>query len=349
MDANQVKQELTENDLLTLLTEFGAEPQEHGSSYFCRTICHNPAHTGKHKLIYYKESRMFRCYSDNCGSMDIYGLVGRIMDMDFFNSFKYICMKFGFSYGGDYVPGETIDTSFFNKFKKRNPKTEMKALDGKILNSYHELYHKSWVDDGISTKSMKKFGIRFSIMDNQIIIPHYDIDGNLIGVRARNLNKEVVDLGMKYIPVYWKRNVLKHPTGAALYGLNVTKPNIEKYKTIILFEAEKSVLMLDTMMPDFSIGVCISGSSLSNEQLDIIKKLDVNEVVIAMDKEFVEVGSPEEKFYAEKIKAGFIDKLSPYFRISVIWDTKSLTDEKSSPTDHGAETFKILFENRIYI
>jgi len=194
---------------------------------------------------------------------------------------------------------------------------------------------------------MKKFGIKYSILSNQIIIPHHDIDGNLIGVRARNLNEELVDDGKKYMPVYYKNEVLKHPTGAALYGLNLTRKDIERYKTIILFESEKSVLQLDTMLPDMSIGVCISGSSLTYHQLDILKKLDIEEVVVALDKEFTEIGSQEEKFYAEKVKNVFLDKLTPYYRVSVIWDTDNLLGEKESPTDRGLDTFKKLFENRL--
>jgi hypothetical protein len=77
--------------------------------------------------------------------------------------------------------------------------------------------------------------------------------------------------------------------------------------------------------------------------------LDIDEVIIAMDKEFSEIGSQEEKFYAEKIKNVFIDKLKPYFRISVIWDLNNLLDEKDSPTDKGKEVFKSLFENRIAV
>lgn len=346
MDANEVKQILSDNDLISLLNDLGAEPQRMGNNIHCKTICHS-GH--KHKLIYFGDSRMFRCFTDSCGSMDIYGLVGRVMDLDFYNSFKYVCMKFGISYQGGFAESDRIDTSFFQKFKKQKEKINLKKLNKNILNSYWNLYHQSWIDDGISVSSMKKFGIKFSISDNQIIIPHYDIDGNLIGVRARNLNPELVEDGKKYMPVYWKKEVLKHPTGAALYGLNVTKESIEQCKTVILFESEKSVLQLDTMLPDMSIGVCLSGSNMTYHQLDILKTLNVDEVIIALDKEFEEVGSPEEKFYAQKITNVFIDKLSPYYRTSVIRDTEGLLDLKDSPTDKGLKVFSKLFEQRIVV
>jgi len=346
VDANEIKQTLSNNDLISFLNDLGAEPQRKGNNIHCKTICHN-GH--KHKLIYFGDSKLFRCFTGNCGSMDIYGLVGRVMDLDFYDSFKYVCMKFGISYKSEFFESDRIDNSFFQKFKKKKEKIDLKKLDKKILDSYWDLYHKSWIDDGISINSMKKFSIKFSIMDNQIIIPHFDIDGNLIGVRARNLNPELVEDGKKYMPACWKKKVLKHPTGESLYGLNITKENVEKYKTIILFESEKSVLQLDTMIPNMSIGACLSGSNMTFHQLDILKTLNIDEVIIALDKEYEEVGSQEEKFYAQKITRVFIDKLAPYYRTSVIWDTEGLLDLKDSPTDKGLEVFSKLFEQRIVV
>jgi hypothetical protein len=347
LDANEVKEILSENDIISLLEDLGAEPRPQGNNIVCKTVCH---HGGKHKLIYFGEGKSFRCFTDSCGSMDIFGLVGRVMNLDFYQSFRYVCMKFGISYQGNTtLDSDKVDTSFFQKFKKQKEKIQLKLLPKNILNTFYELYHRIWINDGISIRTMKRFGIKFSIGQNQIIIPHFDIDGNLIGVRARNLNEEVVDQGKKYMPIYYHGEVLKHPTGAALYGLHLTKEQIEQYKTVILFESEKSVLQLDTMLPDMSIGVCISGSSMTYHQLDILKKLDIEEVIIALDKEFEEVGSPEEKFYAEKIKTVFLDKLTPYYRCSVMWDVHGLIELKDSPTDKGPEVFKQLFEQRIVI
>lgn len=347
MNANDVKEMLSGNDILSLLEDLGAEPQSQGSNIVCKTVCH---HGNKKKLIYFNDSKSFRCFTDRCGSMDIFGLVGRVMHLDFPQSYRYVCMKFGISYQvGQATETDKVEMSFFQKFKKHKEKIELKILSNKILNSYYDLYHKLWIKDGISTRSMKKFGIKYSILDHQIIIPHYDHIGNLIGVRARNLNEDLVEDGKKYMPVYWKKEVLKHPTGAALYGLHLTKEQIQKHRTVILFESEKSVLQLDTMLPERSIGVCLSGSSMTNHQLDILKQMDIDEVIIALDKEFEEVGSQEEKFYAEKVTSVFLDKLTPYYRTSVIWDTEGLLELKESPTDKGLEVFQKLYENRILI
>ena len=347
MKANDVREMLNENDIFSLLTDLGAEPKITGNAITSKTVCHNTAHTGSHKLIYYQESKLFHCYT-GCGSMDIFGLVRKVLDLDFYSSFRYICTKFGISHFNATIGFEDkIDMSFFQKFKNQKEKIILNKLPIEILQSYYDLYHQCWLEDGINILTMKDFNIKFSINNNQIIIPHYDLENNLIGVRARNLNQEIIDRGQKYMPVYYHNKVLKHPTGANLYGLNLNRKKIEKYKTIILVESEKSVMQLNSMLPEMSIGVAICGGSLTTYQLEILKQLEIEEVVIGLDKEFEEIGSDLEKFYAQKIKSMFIDKLLPYFKCSVIWDIDNLLNLKESPTDRGLETFNKLFLKRI--
>jgi hypothetical protein len=349
LTADKVKEMLSTHDILSLLEEFGAEPKESGNIIIAKTICHNAPHAGKHKLYYYPNKKLFHCYTE-CGTFDVFGLIGKILNLDFYGSYKYICLKFGISlYDENYQSGDYVDISFFKDFYKEKETINLTIYPSNILNTYYDLYHRAWIDEGISIETMKKFNIKFCIGNNQIIIPHYNIDGKLVGVRARNLNPELVEEGKKYIPVYCKGQLLNHPTGANLFGLNITRKQIEKYHTAILFEAEKSVMQLETMLPDMSIGVCVSGSNLTTYQLEILKQLDIKEVIIALDKEFTEVGSNEEKFYAEKIQSGFINKLLPYFQCSIIWDCNNLLDYKNSPTDKGIEVFQELFKKRIYV
>ena len=39
-------------------------------------------------------------------------------------------------------------------------------------------HYVEWTYENISDATMERFGIRYSALDNKIIIPHYDIDGN---------------------------------------------------------------------------------------------------------------------------------------------------------------------------
>lgn len=344
MDAKDVKDILTLDDMVDLLHELNASPIKKGNVIYCRTICHGG---NRRKLIYYDDTKTFSCFTDSCGhGFDVFILVGKVFGMDFTSAFRYVCSKFRIQAGEVGVGTNRVDTSFIKKFKKKTL-TVIDEINKSVLNSFYKFYHKSWIEDGISVETMKKFDIRYSIMMNKIIIPHYDMDGKLLGVRGRALEQDEIDAGKKYMPIFHKNEVLKHPTGANIYGVNVTKEAIRKYKTIILFESEKGPQQLDTMWPDMSIGGGISGSALSHEQILIMQKLGVEHVVLALDKEWE--NEHEEKFYKKKIASGFIDKLRPYFSVSVLWDNEGLLDLKDAPTDKGKDVFEKLWKNQIHV
>lgn len=345
--AAEVKDLLKTDDIVDLLYELNAEPIKRNGEVHCRTICHGG---DKHKLIYFPESNNFSCFTGNCGqNMDIFVLVGRIFNLDFPTSFRYICGKFNIRNEGSFNPADMVDTGFIKKFKKKEPEHKLSAIPTIVLNRYYNLQHKLWVEDGISLKTMRKFDILFSIRENKIIIPHFDIENRLLGVRGRALNQDEIDNGKKYMPVYHpKYGVLKHATGGNLYGINVNKEKIKETKSVILVEAEKGVQQIDSF--NFTIpGLGVSGSSLSDEQIKILVDLGVENVVLSLDKEFEEVGSQEELFYKKKIMSSFLNKLMPYFHVSIIWDKEGLIDHKSSPTDYGLEIFKKMYNSRIIV
>jgi DNA primase len=347
MDASQLKELLNKQDIFDLLVELGGEPKYTNDLIYSRTICHNGQ---KHKLIYYPNTNQFHCFTDCQCSYDIFSLIQKIYDIDFPTAFRYVAGKFGIDTTNfNYSPADAVDTSFIRKFQKKEPQYVLKKIPKTLLNSFYKLYHHNWVEDGISIETMKKFGVLFSIKDNKIIIPHFDPDGRLIGIRGRALNPEEIEAGRKYMPIFHKGEVRKHPTGANIYGLHVTKEQVIRHKTIILFESEKGPMQLDTMLPNMSIGGGISGSALTNEQVKILLSLGIEHVVLGLDKEFEKNGTEEEKFYKEKIKSGFIDKLYPYFHVSVLWDTKGLLNLKDAPTDRGKDIFLELWNNKIHI
>lgn len=345
MNAAEVKELLTTDDIVDLLHELNAEPIRKGNEVTCRTICHS-GH--KHKLVYYTDAKTFSCFTDDCGrGMDIFVLVGKVFGCDFPTSFRYICGKFGIRGDGEYLSADHVDTTFIRKFKKKEPQHVLTSIPKTLLNSFYKLYHKFWIEDGITTKTMKKFNILFSIRENKIIIPHFDVEDRLLGIRGRSLNQEEVDAGKKYMPVFLHGEVRKHPTGGNIYGLNKTKKDVIKHKTIILFESEKAVMQLDSMLPEMSIGGAISGSSLTNEQVKILHSLNIEHVVLALDREFT--SKDDEIFYKQKIMSGFVNKLIPYFKVSIMWDNEDLLKLKDAPTDQGVEVFLQLWRNKIFI
>lgn len=352
----EIVEQLTIENIISILEEVGAEPKEQGGKIIARTVCHNSAHEGKHKLEFYTDNKLFHCYTE-CGTLNIFDVVMKSLHMEFKEALNYICKMSGidnnnltgFQNGFSKNVDEETE-NFFNRFKtkERAVVEPFKVLNENILYYYYPFYHYTWIKDGIEIPTMRKFGIKYDIENNRIIIPHRDIEGSLIGVRARNLNEIDILEGRKYMPIYHKgKDLLNHATGNNLYGIFENKEDINNVKTIILMESEKGVMQLDSF--NMPYGVAISGSTLSIEQIDLIKQLNVTEVILALDKEFNTIGDELENIYANKVKKSFIDKLKLYFKLSIVWDTQDLLDYKDSPTDKGKEVFEKLLKERVFI
>lgn len=350
-NAKKVKEAISSNDMYSLLDSLGGEPVTIGNTIESRTICHNGSHNGKRKLIYYSDSHSFHCYTE-CHSIDIFNIVMQVLGIDDFpEAVRYVMNYFGISNSDVEVVEGAEDYSFLNKFKKTQEvgKIEYEHLDMDVLDSYYPWFHESWKQEGISPALRNKYLTHYSIVENKIIIPHRDPDGNLIGVRGRALNENEIAQGRKYMPVTVKGKILRHLIGGNLYGIYENKDMIKKHKTVILFEAEKSVQMLNSFMPEFSVGLAVCGSSFTQEQAQLIFDLEVDNVVIAMDKEFIELGDKKDLFHRKKVRQVFGDKLTNRCNVSIMWDTENLLDFKDSPTDKGKEVFLKMYENRIFI
>lgn len=345
-----IKKSISSDDMFSLLTELGAEPKDAENAIECLTICHGG---DSHKLIYYKNSNNFVCYT-NDGTFDIFKLVSLVKNISFNESIDWIKTRFNL---GKPIIGQfkhnienhksLVDNPLknINIIKKEN--NILKPLNENILNVFYEYYYSGWLKEGITKKVLNQFEIKYSIIDNQIIIPHRDYEGNLIGVRARNLNKYLIDEGKKYIPIFYNGKSYKYQTGLNLYGIYQNKNIINKTHQVILFEAEKSVMKMNSFY-GISNSLALNGTMLSNYQVDLLNNLDINEVIIAVDKEFDDYTSDEAKIYASKIESIF-KKLMNKYTVSIIWDKNNLLKRKDSPVDEGKSIFEKLIKDRIFL
>lgn len=347
MTPKQIIEILTDEDVINILSDLTEKhPRKHKDGLiFMTDICHGG---DSFKLYYYSKSKTFHCFSGCNKNYSIFDLIMKKLECEFPQALNYVCMKLGLSVS-NFSTGfheRKVDNSFINRFKKQEKKTEIEIRDKSVLNSFYNMCHQSWIDDFINIETMIKFGIKFDIESYRIIIPHFDINDNLIGVRCRNLKSELVAEGKKYMPIVVNEVLYNYPTSMNLYGINFNKHNIKKYKKVIIFESEKSVLQHGSFYEN-SIAVAISGSSLHSYQTEMLRNLDVEEVILALDKEFT--NEIEEQEYKEKIQHSFINQLAPYFNVSIIWDTKDKLEYKMSPTDNGKEIFEELYKAKIMV
>jgi hypothetical protein len=347
MNCYDLVNQLTPKDIIELMTKLGADRyKETKDAILFPTICHNiDSDEASLKLYYYKDTHLFYCYTED-GPMSIFRFMEqyyetRQMEYDWFEDIYSVL----FSMSSINIANR-VDNNFQNlreKFEKRQAQVLPEFSPG-VLDVFVKNYPIEWLKDGISKEAMDKFGILYSISQNKIVIPHYDINNRLIGIRGRALNDWEVDNFGKYMPMKIEKTWYSHPLSLNLYGLNLTKENIKKYGICYLFESEKAVLQLEGFsIPNCGAAVC--GSNFNKYQLDILlKECSPREIIICFDNEEL----PNKDDYFRKLKAT-AERYSNYCNFSFIYDKNKLLELKDSPTDKGEEIFKELLQRRVRI
>lgn len=358
LDLESILNSLTVEDVIKIMSDLGSTTyKREGNTLILESICHG---SGSHKLYYYHDAterypaRMCHCYSQCSCSYNLIQLVRRIKHCSFYEALSYIANITGNVYFSsiESPPTELIDDfSFIRKFKKKNRQEIpiLKELNEHILELFAPYPYVGWLEEGISIAVMQEFEIGYFGRDNAITIPHRDIDGRLVGVRERFIDSIDIETIGKYVPVKIEGEFLRHPLGNTFYGIYQNQNAIRKYKTVILFEGEKSVLLSHTYfgVDDCSLGVC--GSNLTSIQIKILLEvLGVETVIICFDKEYKDANSIKADAYRNKIYK-LIKPLVSRCNVDVVWDTDGLIEEKDSPIDKGKDTYLHLLNDRKHI
>ena len=183
-------------------------------------------------------------------------------------------------------------------------------------------------------------GIKYNPINGSILIPHYDNNNRLVGIRQRTLVAEDEVYG-KYRPArFGPQQLCNHPLAFNLYGLNVAKDNIVALRTAIVVEGEKAVMQYISYFGTKSnICVAVCGSSLSKYQFQLLLDCGIEELVIGFDKDFEDFNSEDYKKVEEKLLKLY-NKYNPYVNVSFLFDSKNDTlGYKSSPLDCGKDAF----------
>lgn len=364
-DKDMLKSELTIEEIKTILTELGVQHIEshlEKGHIITNTICHNIS-DGKMKLYYYINDMIFRCYTD-CGSnFDVFDLVIKNyalkgVEINLTGAINWILRTLGKTneyitrpegFGYSYVSRREELDWLDSLMVKKPVNIEMKVHSEYTLKLFSSKPHPLFLSDNISEKTMKKYEIMYYEKSNRIVIPHRSHDtGELIGLKSRSLNFEDIDNGYKYIPLKIQNVQYSYPTFQNLYGLYQNKDFIKKIRKVVIFESEKSVMQFETYFPNQNFSVALCGSSISKQQVEMLINLGVQEIIIALDKEFTVLNTKEANIYEEKLER-LCSMFSSYTKVSMIWDRWKLLDLKDSPSDKGKEVFVELFKMRTTI
>lgn len=363
----EIKEQLSIEDYMELLTEWGGEPEYTNFGIISATICHNHSSDGgSRKLYWYSNSGLFHCYT-GCEepSFDIFQMVIKVAkiqwneDYDLNAAVRWIARRFGIS--GTAVSGEDEfqleDWKLFagyDRIKDIEVSTatfiSLKEYDNSILDKFnYNIKITPWLKEGISQEIMEKARIGYYPGKDQITIPHYDLKGRFIGLRGRTVCKEEAELYGKYRPMKIYNQLYNHPLGFNLYGLSWSKDNIKVLEKAIVFESEKSCLLYGSYFGwENNISVACCGSNLSSYQIQLLKSIGAKEIIVAFDRQFQEIGDKEYKHLVKNLTK-INNKNNQSILISFIFDKNMITNYKASPIDEGPEKFLKLFKERIIL
>ena len=358
LDKDEIKNALTPEQIFKILEDFGGDPEMKNDCIICRTICHNPPHEGSKKLYYFFNTRLFICFT-SCGTFDIFDLIIKIKkqigeEWSLYNSMTFVVNYFlGFIDNLHFKKSDNQDWKIIERWESANsnitPTTvTLDEVDGSFLKNLPQPRILDWEREGINYRILQRNNVHYDGSVDGIIIPHYDIDNRLIGIRERALSEQDIEYG-KYRPLRYNGILYNHPLGYNLYNLNNSKKNIQAMRTAILYEGEKSCMCHASLFGeenDISIASC--GSSITTYQIRLLLKNNVKELVIAFDRQYQEIGDKEWEQWVKKLTS-FNDKYGHYLQISYVFDTGKLLDYKDSPIDKGKDVFLQLFKERIYI
>lgn len=363
-DKVEIKDSLSSENIFELLVDFGGDPEYSSFGILCSTICHNPPGEGSRKLYFYDNSHLFRCYTGCDSYFDIFELVIKVAkiqwdkDYDLNDAVRWVAQRFGIS--GENVEEDECKQledwkilATYDKIQElevKDKKVVLKTYNEDILSRFnYNVKIGPWLNEGISQEALDQAMIGFYPGGDQITIPHFDINGRFIGLRGRTLCKEEGERYGKYRPLKVGKDLYNHPLGMSLYNLNNSKDNIKLIKKAIVFEGEKSTLLYQSyfgLENDISVACC--GSSLSTYQVQELIDVGAEEIIIAFDRQFKEIGD-EEFQHLKKNLLKLRTKYKNYVNISFIFDKNMITGYKDSPIDCGPEIFLQLFKERIIL
>ena len=242
--------------------------------------------------------------------------------------------------------GHVYDWSNLEKFVKiRKYGSALKEYPRSIIDTLPAYFPNSWYDEGISESTMEKYQIRYYERCNQTVIPCFDDEARLVGVRVRNWDKDRVEQA-KYMPlVTLDGQCYKFNTNQVFYGINYNKPEIERTGKVIIVESEKAVMKLDTYMGEHNIALGMYGSNLGIQRRNQLLKMGVNTVSYVVDNDFIGQDDAFFEQWREKIQH-FIKLWDGFCRVEIVWDNLGLLGPKENATDRTKEVWEQLWENR---
>ena len=309
---------------------------------------------GSPKLYFYKDSQIYFGYTSS-RSYDIISLVQTRLALlkqpcSFLDACQFILDTTNInpdSISRVKKEGHVYDWSNLERFiRVRKYGNQLSEYNRNIIDTLPSLYPQAWIDEGISEETMDKYQIRYYERCNQTVIPCFDDEARLVGVRVRNWDKDRVEQA-KYMPlITLDGQCYKFNTNQVFYGINYNKPMIEQTGEVWLGESEKFVLKLDGWFGPKSCALAMYGHQLGMQRRNQLIKMGVKRVVYCPDMDFI---GQDDAFFEDWCKSvrRLCDMFKGYCQVDIVWDdTGELLGPKENATDRDKETWDKLWESK---
>lgn len=170
----------------------------------------------------------------------------------------------------------------------------------------------------------------FDSFSNRIIYPIINEYDKIVGFTARAIDD---DTQPKYLNSPESKIFDK---SSILYNLNNAKESATRLKTIYLVEGPNDVIAFDKA--GYSNSVCVMGTALTIQHLNLLKKLKINNLVIAFDDDEAGINAT--------LKAANLLKDANFIVSSISFNS---LDPDDFLKEHGLNEFKNKVENAIPI
>ena len=190
----EIIESLEPEDIEKILDKLEVSWVDKGDFLLCKTACHNSNIDGASwKLYYYKNTHLFYCYS-SCGAMSIFQFIehwykAREIAFDWYQDIYSFIQSYNKSY---FTEGKELNTKYKSnkdRYIEQKSRRELSEFSSKVLETFQHYYPIEWLEEGITAQAMDKYQILYSPVQNKIIIPHFDVNGRLVGIRGRALDE----------------------------------------------------------------------------------------------------------------------------------------------------------------
>lgn len=336
-----LKKLMTEDKIQILLESLGAQGISKDSNGY-RSSC--PIHGGSNitSFVLSPDKLAYNCYSscnDKENAGDIINLVEHSQKCSYTSAVEYICEVCEIDINLLEDNGEFLLEEL--KLKLDHILTEIsdnesiedntefyygvKPVDESLLQNFLELKDElGFIDSqGFKDSTLKLFESGYDTKEKRWLLPQRSPEGELLGFDGRDITNKKKDKWKK------RKGLLKNKL---LGRLDIVGEEIQKENKIILCEGKKDMMAI--FEAELKHTSCIYGSSLSDEQKDLIDSLIDDEIILCFDGD----------------KAGYKAALSvvklcyPEYKITAI----EIEDE-TDPADLSKKYLLDLYEKRIPI